>query len=86
MKIYVDEFVIEIWTVAVNMIRKNLDMSSINILRQRQNGRYFASDIYKFIFVNEKCYIFVNEKCYIFVRIWQKFVLVRRDLMNTNHK
>ena len=35
-------------------------MSSFNSLRPRQNGRHFADDIFRCIFVDEKFYILIK--------------------------
>ena len=34
--------------------------SSVNTVRPTQNGRYFADDIFKCIFINEKLCILIN--------------------------
>ena len=38
---------------ATNTLKPNLAQSWVNTLRPRQNGRHFADDIFKWIFLNE---------------------------------
>ena len=40
--------------------RKMLAQHSLNTLRPRQNGRHFADDTFKRIFMNENCRISIN--------------------------
>ena len=57
---------VKIWNLMNPMKSKIFDLK-INTLRLRQNGRHFANDLFK--------RIFVNEKVRIFVQISLKFIL-----------
>ena len=48
------------------VITRTISLSQVNTLRPRQNGRHFADDIFK--------YIFLNENVWIPIRISLKFV------------
>ena len=47
-------------------MKSSIEENALNALRQRQNGRQFPNDIFK--------YIFLNENIYISIKISLKFV------------
>ena len=54
-----DYFHLKQWNVITHPC-SNFNGSLVNTLRQRQNGRHFPDDIFKWIFLNENVWISIN--------------------------